>query len=37
MLAAKVADGGVVDGAARDEPHKIDRVCNFVFDDPKLL
>ena len=32
MLASEVADGAVVDSAARDEPHEIDRVCDFVFD-----
>ena len=35
MLAAKVADGGVVDGAARDQPHEIDGVRDLVFNHPR--
>jgi hypothetical protein len=31
MLATEVADRAVVDASPRDEPHEIDRVCDFVF------
>lgn len=35
MLATEVADGAVVDGAARDEPHEIDRVSDLIFNDSR--
>ena len=31
LLATEVADGAVVNAAARDEPHEIDRVFDLVF------
>jgi len=32
MLAAEVTDGAVVDGAAGDQPHEIDRVSDLTFE-----
>ena len=35
MLATEVADRAVVDAAARDESHEIDRVFDLIFNDSR--
>ena len=35
VLATKVADRAVIDGAARDQPHEIDRVFDLIFHDSR--
>ena len=35
VLATKVADRAVIDGAARDQPHEVDRVFDLIFHDSR--